>query len=186
MIEGQDLIRAIVMLGLPLVVLSWVVFSWLFVSGDISTQDDHEAITKKLKELKKLDKSLRRGVGGKKNFLLDKWMWFGSGFYGMAGFWTLIVIEISEVIGLFMNPVLDVESSPRGIVEVVVDFFMNQLGNIIQAFVWFSYWPADSMLVWVLIAYLGYWLGVELAKHQKIPSPAVLLKTLLPGWRHLD
>lgn len=168
------------MLGLPLVVLSWVLFSWLFVSGDIDHQDDHEAITQKLKELKKLDKSLRRGVGGKKNFFFDKWMWFGSGFYGMAGFWTLLVIEVGEIAGLFMNPVLDAEATPRGIIEVILSFLMDQLGNIIQAFLWFSYWPADSILVWVLIAYLGYWLGVELAKHQKIPSPTELLGKFLP------
>ena len=161
-------------------VLSWLLFSWMVDSGDIDLQDSHEAITRKLKQLRKVSRKLRKGPAGKKKLLYDKWMWFGSGFYGLAGFWTLLVIEVNEVISLIMHPVLDQDIPQQGIINLIVAFFLDQLGNVIQAFVWFSYWPADSTIAWVLVAYLGYWLGVELAKHQKIMTPGELLKRFLP------
>lgn len=184
MLEPLDIATAIAMLGLPMVVLSWLLFSWMVDAGDIELQDSHQAITQKLKALRKLDRKLRKRPGGKKNLLYDKWMWFGSGFYGLAGFWTLLVIEINEVISLIMHPVLDQDIPARGIIEWIVAFFLDQLGNVIQAFVWFSYWPAESTIAWVLVAYLGYWLGVELAKHQKVMTPGELYKRLFP--RHSE
>jgi len=40
---------------------------------------------------------------------------------------------------------------------------MNQLSNLISAFMWFSYWDG-SMLIWVLVAYAGYIAGIEAAR----------------------
>ena len=44
---------------------------------------------------------------------------------------------------------------------------MNQVGNVVSAFVWFAYWPSETMILWVLVAYFGYRLGMELAKQGK-------------------
>lgn len=79
------------MLGLPMVALSWVIFSWIFLSGEIDRQDKRDAIKAQVKKLKTL--SSLDGKRGKR-YLYDKWVWFGSGFYGLAGIWTLIVIEV--------------------------------------------------------------------------------------------
>ncbi len=176
----MDIALALLVLGLPMAVLSWLLFSWMVDSGDIDLQDSHEAINQKLKQLRKLDKKLRKGPTGKKKILFDKWMWFGSGFYGLAGFWTLLVIEVNEVISLVMHPVLNQAGPPRGIIDWIISFLLDQLGNVIQAFLWFSYWPADSIIAWVLVAYLGYWLGVELAKHQRVMTPGQLYRRFFP------
>lgn len=162
-----DLLLAIFMLGLPMVGLSWFIFSLLFESGEIGREDDHKLISARIKELKK--------AGGKKtqaepNLLYKKWMWFGSGFYGLAGLYTFVIIEIRELFGFLFNLPQAANYFADGIVEAIVEFFVNQLGNVVQAFLWWGYWPADSILIWVLIAYLGYWAGVELARRHKLQS----------------
>ncbi|MDP6413473.1 MAG: hypothetical protein QGG54_00280 [Gammaproteobacteria bacterium] len=97
-------------------------------------------------------------------------MWFGSGFYGLAGLWTFAVIEIGQFFGFIFNfPGFSVLFGD-GLIAFLVDLGLNQLSNVIQAFVWFSYWPSDSIIIWILVAYLGYWVGVELARrHVELP-----------------
>lgn len=161
-----DLLLAILVLGMPMVVLSWLLFSFLFESGEIGREADYKLIAARVKELKKsTEKALK-----KNNVLYKKWMWFGSGFYGLAGLYTLVIIEVRELIGFVYNLPQVSELFAEGVVDAFVQFLIAQLGNIIQAFLWWSYWPADSVLVWLVVAYLGYWIGVELARRHKVQS----------------
>ncbi len=155
------------MLGLPMTLLSWFLFSWMFEGGEINREDDHKVISSRVKELKKGAES-KREPG--KNLIYDKWMWFGSGFYGLAGLWTLLVIEVREFIGFLLNISSLSSLAADGLITVLIDFLISQLGNILQAFLWFSYWPTDSMLIWVAVAYLGYWVGVEIGRRYKAES----------------
>jgi hypothetical protein len=50
-----------------------------------------------------------------------------------------------------------------GIIAFLIGVATEQLGNLISAFLWFNYWD-DSLLVSFLIAYVGYWSGVEAAR----------------------
>jgi len=117
---------------------------------------------------------MKKSVAAKEHknsiYVYDKWMWFGSGFYGLAGLWTFAAIEISQFFGFIFNfPDFSVLFGD-GLIAFLIELGLNQLGNVIQAFVWFSYWPSDSMLIWILVAYLGYWAGVELARrHVEFP-----------------
>lgn len=163
------------MLGLPMVVLSWVIFSWIFLSGEIDRQEKRDAIKAQVKKLKTLP-SLDGNRG--KRYLYDKWVWFGSGFYGLAGIWTLIIIELGELIGFLGNLSTFSGFGDTSIISFVVDFFIDQLGNLLQAFLWWGYWPADSILVWLGVAYLGYWVGVELARHTQFESMAQIVSLL--------
>ena len=90
-------------------------------------------------------------------------MYFGRGFYGLAALWTLVVIEVSELIGFVFNfSGLDALFGD-GLIAFLFNLAMNQLSNLINAFVWFSYWDG-SMLIWVLVAYAGYLAGIEAAR----------------------
>lgn len=155
------------MLGIPMVLLSWFLFSWMFERGDLNREDSRQAINSRVKELKKNKESTS---AEKKNLIYDKWMWFGSGFYGLAGLWTLLVIEVREFIGFLFNLSALRSWAADGFIDALIDFFLAQLGNVIQAFVWFNYWPADSIVIWVLVAYAGYWLGVEIGRRHKADS----------------
>lgn len=162
-----DLLQALILLGAPMVALSWFLFTWMFNTGEIDREDDRKAISARLKKMKK---SVAAREHKNSNYVYEKWTWFGSGFYGLAALWTFAVIEIVQFFDfVFDFPGLAVLFED-GLVGFIVDFLLNQLGNVVQAFVWFSFWPADSIWIWILIAYLGYWAGVEMARrHIELP-----------------
>ena len=162
-----DIFKALFMLGLPVAIMSWVLFSWIFLSGEVERTEKRKEISTRVKKLKTLP-SLD-GSRGKK-YIYEKWAWFGSGFYGLAGLWTLAVIEVSELIGFITNPSGMPSFDLNSLIGMVIEFFIDQLGNIIQAFMWWSYWPAESMLVWLAVAYLGYWAGVEAARRTEFDT----------------
>ncbi|MCH7816618.1 MAG: hypothetical protein IIC60_08630, partial [Proteobacteria bacterium] len=77
-----DLLEALIKLGLPMVALSWFIFSWLYGSGEIDRDADRKAISARLKKMKK---SFNKDAIEKPHFIFGKWMKFGGGFYGLAG-----------------------------------------------------------------------------------------------------
>ncbi len=159
-----DLILAVLLIGLPLAVLSWLIFTWLYNTGEIDRNADRKAVAARVKEMKQSYKSSR--AMRRRNPVMAKWMWFGSGFYGLAGLWTLVVIEIRQFFGfIFFYPGTDVLLQD-GLISFLIGVLVNQLENIIVAFVWFTYWPADSIVIWLIVAYMGYWAGVEAARRQ--------------------
>jgi lipopolysaccharide export LptBFGC system permease protein LptF len=66
-----DLFRAFLSLGLPVAALSWVLFSWIFSSGEIGRSEKRAAIKKQVKKLRSLDGL--RGKTGRK-LVFDKWV----------------------------------------------------------------------------------------------------------------
>jgi len=121
-------------------------------------------IKNKFANLMQMNNSDQNDPNENANFIFNRWMWFGSGFYGLAALWTLVVIEILDVLRfIFAFPGFDVIFA-NGIIGAIVDFLLNQLSNFISAFLWFGYWGDGSVLVWVLVAYAGYFIGTEFAK----------------------
>ena len=47
-----DLIEALIKLGLPIVVITWLMFSWLYGSGEIDREADNRAVKQRLKKMK--------------------------------------------------------------------------------------------------------------------------------------
>lgn len=164
--DTVDLLLAVATLGLPLAALSWFLFSLLFETGEIGRDANRKLISARVNELKKSAAK----TPGVSNALYNKWMWMGSGFYGLAGLYTLVIIELRELFGFLANLSAVPGYFSDGIVSFLIGFLTNQIGNMVQAFVWWGYWPADSVVVWVLVAYLGYWVGVELARRHKLQS----------------
>jgi len=164
-------LEAILKLGLPMTVFSWLIFHWLFSEGTLGRDVKHKALKSQLKDQKK---HLKNSGNKKARFIYNRWGWFGGGFYGLAGLWSFLVIEISDLANFLAagNYLAGLDS---GIVDFIVSFLINQLGNSIQALLWFSYWPGDgeSMLIWIAAGYLGYWVGVEMARRQMTPGDIV-------------
>ncbi len=155
-------LEATLKLGLPMVGLSWTIFTWLYGDGDIDRQANRKSINSQVKKMKKSFKG-KKG-DGRVNYLLGKWMWFGSGFYGLAALWTFVVIELADIVRVLFNPSSIIAMFDDGFISAVLELLMNQIGNLISAFVWFGYWSDEGVIVWLLVAYLGYWVGVELAR----------------------
>jgi len=157
-----DGLEAIIKLGLPMTAASWLAFKWLHDSGEITSDAKHKDFTSRVKKPKELSKNTDNKHA---RFLLEKWALFGSGFYGLAGFWSFIVIEAADFLNFFrgggFSGLLD-----DGLIALIFDILINQLGNFITALLWFSYWPgpSESILLWVLVAFLGYRVGIEFAR----------------------
>jgi len=173
MISYIDLFWACLLLGLPLTAFSWLVFAWLFSNAEVDRKADGKTLNASLKKLRK-KVSKRSGSRSKAEFVYDKWMWFGGGFYGLAGVWTFAVIETQQFVGFLFDFASWGELVDNGFVSFLIEFALNQLVNMLQGLLWFTYWQSESTLLWILVAYLGYWVGVELARR------SVVLP--MPGW----
>lgn len=158
-----DWFEAIIILGLPMAVLSWIVFRWVYRRGDIDKRADHKALSARLKEMKA---NFKTDKANKPHFVYRRWMGFGSGFYGLTGLWTFFVIETSDVLRFLFNPVTTMSGFTEAPLEFIINVLMNQLGNFISALVWFFYWGDNNgnFLLWIAIAWLGYWVGIKLAQ----------------------
>ncbi len=158
-----------IQLGLPLVLLSWLLFMRLFLSGEVARGAGRKEIDKSIKALKEKftieQKQDKRSFmpKSKTDFVFGKWMYFGGGFYGLATCWTFLVIEASELGSFIVNFSGVPAQFQDGIIPVLVGLLLGQLGNLLSAFFWFGYW-GESVVLSVLVAYLGYWIGIEAAR----------------------
>lgn len=155
--------EAAIKLGIPMAVLGWLIFNWLYGAGQLSRDDGHQAIRARITEIKKLHKTSKSKHG---NYLYKQWLFFGGGFYGLAVLWTLLVIELQELIGFILNFDL-VALFANGVIALIVNVVIAQLGNVITALFWFGYWSdgsGQSVVAWVFMAYGGYLLGIHQAR----------------------
>lgn len=166
-----DILLALIKLGLPMAGLSWLLFHWLYSAGEIDRDADQAAIKANLKDMKKGFKkeAIRSGNFLHKwgaNFLRNKWMCFGGGFYGAAALWTLVVIELTDFFSFVRDFPGFAALFEDGVIAFLLNMMTNQIGNFVDAFVWFDYWPeaSQSLVLWAIIAYLGYWAGMNLAR----------------------
>lgn len=160
---------AVIELGLPMVVLSWLAYSWLYRNGHLDINLNLKQAERDLKQSHKAAKKIK--VGGarqnqelKENFWLGKWMWFGGGFYGLTALWTLIAVEIQDTIRFIGNLPTFIAEFNGGIIQLITMFLLNQLANIVYALTWFFYWGGGFKPWWIICAYLGYLLGGRLAQ----------------------
>lgn len=103
-------------------------------------------------------------------------MVFGSGFYGLAAFWTLLVIEFFSLAEL-AGSLLTLSLFEDGWLQLLIGLATEQLSNFIFALLWFNYW-GDSLLANFAVAYAGYWLGIEAARQNLQISKQTLLAAL--------
>lgn len=180
-----DWLQAIIKLGLPVLLLTWLVFRWVYRRGDIDRNANHKAVAARLKEMKSTFKADKTN---KPHFVYRRWMTFGTGFYGMTGLWTFIEVETADLIRLLMHPVSSMSGFTDDPLGFILNVLINQLGNFIAALAWFAYWGEDgNFLVWVAMAWAGYWIGIKLARRD---HAAVHLdrweQQLESGWQKLQ
>lgn len=156
---------AALQLGLPMAAMSWLMFNWLYGAGQLPRDAGHKAIREHLTTLRKNHKTNKAKNG---NYLYKQWLFFGGGFYGLAILWTLLVIEISELIGFILNFDL-AELLADGFIAMIVTLIVAQFGNIITALLWFGYWPesGEAIIPWLAMAYAGYLIGIHYARERQ-------------------
>ena len=168
----SDLLFVSVQFGIPFALLSWLLFMRFFGRGELDRKANRQDIERRVKEFETNYKNNRkkRKREGDSNFALrsgtdhvfDKWMVFGSGFYGLAALWSLLVIEFFSLLELVIN-LLTLSLFDDGFIAFLIGLATEQLSNFLEAFLWFNYW-GDSILVNFAVAYAGYWIGIEAAR----------------------
>ena len=156
-----DVLEAVVKIGLPVMLLAYILLRQLYQAGTLDPCDDEKTVDKQLGKLRK-DKDSKV----QSNLLQAKWMQFGGGFYGLAALWTFAVIEVFQFIGFVRNFPGFEALFKNGVINLAVDIFVNQIQNLVAAFVWFTYWAPHGSTIgwWILVAYVSYLLGMYLAR----------------------
>lgn len=161
----SELPRAILEIGLPVALLSWLLFYRLYSRGELARDADRKAIGASLKSIRKAQKESRAASD---SLLHAKWMKFGGGFYGVAAAWTLIYIEASGVIGVIAHPSTVQDMFRNGIGGFIAQQISGQVSTFVDAATWFNWWPGrgHNPIVWFGVAYAAYIAGLELARFE--------------------
>jgi hypothetical protein len=164
-----EILKSAALAFVPLFIFAFLLIRWMRKSqvfGDLEESKSFKEALKKVKKARKKDKTKQLK---KQNRLVDKWFYFGGGFYGLMALSTYFHIEVLEVfefIGKVFQISLSQIFSSIGF-ELLVSLVVNAFVNLIKAFFWFSYWPqiinTSEPLIWFLMAYAGYWLGAKYA-----------------------
>ena len=163
-----EFVEAALWLGIPMLGMSWFLFSWLYNDGNVDRKADQKSTKAQLKSFgKTFKKEGKSSDQSQVAYVYKRWAAFGGGFYGLAALWTFVVVEVSDAISFVFRFPGFAELFEDGIISFVVELLVSQVGNVVSAFVWFAYWPSETMILWVLVAYVGYRLGMELAKQGK-------------------
>ena len=161
----SELPRAILEIGLPVALLSWLLFYRLYTRGELARDADRKAIGASLKSIRKTQKESEQTSD---SLLHAKWMKFGGGFYGVAAAWTLIYIEASGVVGVVAHPSTVQDMFRNGIGGFIAQQITGQIDTLVDAVTWFNWWPGrgHDPIVWFGVAYLAYIAGLELARFE--------------------
>jgi len=142
--------------------LSFLLVFWAIKHDYISTEDD-KANLKKFKQAYKQDKSAHNV-----NPIHQKWLFFGGGFYGLMAFITYIHVEVIEVYDFVASYTTFANFIDQITIGALLGLIYDSLINLIEAFVWFTYWDdhidMKNPWYWLLAAYFGYQAGTNLAQ----------------------
>lgn len=168
-----ELLKVVFFSALPVSLIAYLVVSRAILSNRLGHFSDNKSLKSAMKEMSqkhKEDKKAKTDLKGSSHLLVNKWLNFGGGFYGLMALITYAVIEIKEIIGFFIN-LFDLNWSQvwsSVSIKMLVDLFVAAIMNLVDAIVWFKYWDREIDMkngwLWLIAAYLGYLLGARLAK----------------------
>ena len=163
-----DYLEAIFKLGLPMLILSWWVYSSLYRNSHLDKAQSLKESEKLVSKLRKKEKSKQAEDTQKNDYWTNKWIKFGGGFYGLATLWTLIVIEAQELWQFLSSLDGFIANYSGSFFGFLLGALTNQLQNIGKAFAWVVYWTGSFSLIWFVTAYIAYQVGYQLAQRKDI------------------
>ncbi|MCK0068085.1 hypothetical protein [Kordiimonas laminariae] len=154
MINIVDIFKAALLIGVPLFAFTYAIHWWALKKGHITPFNHHSEVEQELEE----------NGDSKPGWLMENWVTFGGGFYGTMAFFTYLFIELGqlyEVVGKLLSNGFSIEY----LIKLAVEEFVDAILNLVNAFIWFNYWPdvfdMEFPLGWLLVAYGAYWLAVQ-------------------------
>ena len=160
-----DFLPALLKAGVPLFLLAFALVSWGLHRGWLSG-DSFEELQGSMEALGKAQKNKKSRQ--QMDPALGKWYRFGGGFYGLVALYTWILIEWEDISN-FLTGLAQVafNMDPGALIALVIELLVESLVNFVLAIAWPAYWLAESSSSWItlLMAYGGYWLGVQAAQY---------------------
>ena len=154
MIDIFDLLKAALLIGVPLFAFTYALHWWALRKGYITPFSHHTDIEKELDE----------NGDEKSGWLMENWVTFGGGFYGTMAFFTYLFLELGQLYQM-VGTLLENEFSINFFISLAVEEFADAILNLVNAFIWFNYWPKVFDMIfplgWLAIAYGAYWLAVQ-------------------------
>jgi hypothetical protein len=152
-----DIIQAILFVGIPVGVFSFLMIYFSYHKGYLSTDIELKDVFKKNSTS---GSSLSRKHKKELLFLHSKWVTFGGGFYGLIALLTFIVIELTQVFNFLFSITGWQSITALFSIDTLIAMIIDSITNMVQAALWFRYWPdkfnTDNYIVWILIAYIAY------------------------------
>lgn len=162
-----DLIKAIVLAGIPIAAFSY----YLIILTHKKVQLKSTNATQLKKELKTIEIDKSHEASFFENALQQKFMKFGGGFYGVLTFITYIHIEGYQLIQ-FINS-LTGEGSVFGgsvfgfILSILIELIMNFFTALMWPFYWSKFLPIESFWLWLVVAVSSHTLATKYALSKK-------------------
>lgn len=178
-----ELLRALLLAGVPVGAASYFLFSWALRRRFAGTATTLKAVERELKreskERSRQEKGRRRGVAAvlaegahfsrdsQLDFVHNKWLAFGGGFYGVVALITYAVVELGELWDFAMQfGNFWVMLTQLGL-QTLISLLVNAARNFVLAIAWPAYWlsgiHSQYVWLWFVAAYAGYWGGARLA-----------------------
>lgn len=183
-----EIVRSLILGCIPVAAFTYLVLQWSVMSGRLAPFSDEKALEEQYKEQRKAKKAekkaakeaLEKGEEPPKkegnrplldksrgeDFLHNKVMFFGGGYYGTMALFAYAVIELDEIfefLGVVFTPGAWFEYLTF---NLIIGFFINSIMNIVGAFTWFltlqNYVSMGNGWVWLGASYVGYIAGVKL------------------------
>ncbi len=183
-----EIVRSLILGGIPVAAFTYLVLQWSVMSGRLAPFTDEKALEEQYKEQRKAKKAekmaakeaLEKGEEPPKkednrplfdksrgeDFLHNKVMFFGGGYYGTMALFAYMVIELDEIfefLGVVFTPGAWFEYLTF---NLIIGFFINTIMNIVGAFTWFltlqNYVNMGNGWIWLGASYVGYIAGVKL------------------------
>ena len=155
---------AVLKAGLPVGIAAYLLVWWALRNDHLGSAGTLGEVEKELKSQTK-DKERKKRA----DLVHRKWLSMGGGFYGVVAVLTLLWIELWEIIDFVTG--FDGFGTLAGLfsVNTLVNLFIETLMNTLTALVWPVYWLSSvegAAWIWIVVAYVGYWAGSNLALRQ--------------------
>lgn len=161
-----EFIEAVFKAGVPVGAVSFMLYFYSLKGGQFTETGNLKRLKAEMKAYKK-SKAHKKKSG---NILHDKWMKFGGGFYGVMAFWTYLTVEMKEIWDFFEGvsgwPQLVELLTFSNLVRLLIDSITNFITAITWPFYWMNELSGNSDIMWLLVVYGGYSLGMNYGRHK--------------------
>lgn len=153
----KELFIALFYAGLPFFIASCLMLYWARAKGyRVRYQNEKKSAIKNEQKPRQLS---AEGV------IMNRWLAFGGGYYGMMAFVTYVHVEVSDIYAAFSRFESFAQLIDALSVSFLIGLIVEAIKNLITAFLWFTYWDDVYTIsygwIWLAVTYASFLLAEE-------------------------